>query len=203
MTVILLTAIISVILALLFYKQIHEYKIILYVFFGLLALVVHESGNIITLGFVPFGIFLVVMFAGTLNKGVYRKRLFMVRAEYAIIGFILLLPHAIGYIEIYLDEVFPQLLSLSQVMGILSFVIMIPLAITSFQIIRKKFTYKQWKKLHTAAYYAYLAVFIHLLVLNNERFLYYLAITIVYVLLKAPDIYKIFQKKYQTKRKET
>lgn len=201
MTIVLLTALISVILALLLYKQIHEYKVILYLFFGLLGLVVHESGNIITLGYVPFGLFLVVMFTGVLNKGLIRKRLARVRAEYAIIGFILLLPHAIGYIEIYLDEIFPTLASVSQIIGVIAFLIMIPLTVTSFQSIRKKFTYKQWKSLHQAAYFAYLGVFIHLLLLNNERFFYYLAITIVYIVLKIPDIYKQLKKRAQQKEK--
>lgn len=198
MLIILSTALISVFLAFLFYKEIHKYKIIIYIVTGVLALLVHESGNVITLGFVPFGIFLVVMFAGTLDKGIYRKRLFQVRAEYAIIGFILLLPHAFGYIEIYLEELFPKLLTFSQLAGLLSFIIMIPLTITSFQIIRKKFTYKQWKTLHKGAYYVYLFIFIHLLVLNNDRFYYYLAITITYICLKVPDFYKTYSKQKET-----
>jgi sulfoxide reductase heme-binding subunit YedZ len=198
MTIVLLTALISVILAFFFYKQIHKYKYILYGFFGLLALVVSESGNIITLGFVPFGIFLVVMYTGVLDKGIVRKRLALVRAEYAIIGSILLLPHAIGYLEIYLDEVFPKLAGWSQLFGVLAFLTMIPLFVTSFQFIRKKFSYKEWKSLHKVAYVSYLFIFAHLLILNNDRFFYYLAITVVYIALKVPTVYKWIEKRKKT-----
>lgn len=195
MTIILLTAIISTILSFFLYRQIHEYKIILYIFFGLLAFIVHESGNIITLGFVPYGLFLVVMFTGALDKGITRKRLSMVRAEYAIIGTILLLPHAIGYIEIYLDEMFPKVPPLYFFIGLLAFVMIIPLFVTSFQNVRRKLKYKQWKRLHQAAYLSYLLIFIHLLLLNNERFIYYLAIVVIYVLIKVPSFYRIKNKK--------
>ena len=45
------------------------------------------------------------------------------------------------YLEIYLDEVFPKLAGWSQLFGVLAFLTMIPLFVTSFQFIRKKFIF--------------------------------------------------------------
>jgi DMSO/TMAO reductase YedYZ heme-binding membrane subunit len=188
MSIALTTAIISVFLAYFLYKPIHKYNYFIYGFFALIALAFHEDGNAITLGFIPFGLFLVVIFTGALSKGVIRKRLAMVRAEYAIIATILLLPHAFGYIEIYLDEIFPELASVSQILGVIAFVIIIPLFVTSFQFVRKKMNYKSWKLLHRAAYIVYGLIWFHLLLLQNERFYLYLAVGILYILTRVYDI---------------
>jgi len=195
MTISLVTAIISVILAYFFYKQIHKYNYFIFGIFAIVALAFHDSGNGITLGFIPFGLFLVVIFTGTLNKGVIRKRLAMVRAEYAIIATILLLPHALGYIEIYLDEVFPELATLSQIIGVIAFVLIVPLFVTSFQFIRKKMSYKTWKTLHKAGYVIYGLIWVHLLLLQNERFYLYLVIGVLYIATRVIDFITIQNKK--------
>jgi DMSO/TMAO reductase YedYZ heme-binding membrane subunit len=194
MTIILITSTVFVILALLFYKQIHQFKAILYVVAAFIALASHEEANIVSLGYVTFGIFLVVMFSGALSKGLIRKRLFMVRAEYAVIGTILLLPHGLGYIGYYLDEVPLSSATLTFYIGIVALLVAIPLFITSFQYIRKKMNYKSWKRLHLAAYLFYLVVFIHLLLMNNDRFFMYLAIGVFYIILKSKDWYTMIKK---------
>lgn len=198
MLIIILTATISVFLAYFFYKQIHKYNVFLYGFAVLMAFAFHESGNIITMGYVPFGMFLVVMFTGVLSKGVIRKRLAMVRAEYAIIGTILLSAHAIGYIDAYFKYVFPRFQSVSMLIGVITFMIIIPLFITSFQKVRKKMKYKTWKSLHRASYIVYVFIFLHLLFMQNDRFYSYLTIAITYIIFKSYDLYK----QYRKKRKE-
>lgn len=200
MLIVLFTSLISVLLAFIFYKTIHKYNYFIYGFFAILAIGVHENGNAITLGYVPFGLFLVVMFTGVLDKGKIRKRLAMVRAEYAIIATILLLPHALGYLIWYLEIAFPQMLTISQISGILAVIVIVPLFITSFQIIRKKMTYKVWKRLHKASYVMYGLSFLHLLLLNNERLYYYIVIAGVYSFFKFLDI---MSQRKKNKLKET
>ena len=197
MTVILVTALISVILAFLFYKQIHTYKFILYVIAAVIGIAVHDDSNIITLGYIPLAMFLVVMYSGILNKGKLRKRLFMVRAEYAILATILLLPHGLGYLLYFLDEIDFKNWGLSFFVGFITLLFIIPLFITSFQSIRKKMNYKQWKSLHRLAYIIYTLIFIHLLLLQNERFFIYLSIYILYFIFKMPDLIKDYKKKKQ------
>ena len=201
MTVILITALTSVILAFVFYKQIHQYKFVLYVIAAVIGIAIHDDANIITLGYVPLAMFLVVMYSGVLNKGKLRKRLFMVRAEYAILATILLLPHGLGYLLYFLDEIDFKNWGISFFVGFVTLLFIVPLFITSFQSIRKKMKYKQWKSLHRTAYIVYTLIFAHLLLLQNERFYIYLSIYGLYVLFKIPDLVKDYNKK-KSKLKE-
>ncbi|MBN2605394.1 MAG: ferric reductase-like transmembrane domain-containing protein [Bacilli bacterium] len=177
-----------------FPKLIHKYHYILY---GIAAFIALLSGfdysNIITLGYLPLSFIIVVMYTGVLDKGKIRKHLSMVRAENAIIGIILLAPHGIGYIEYYLE--YASLLdSPVPLIGIASFSISVPLFITSFPIIRKKFKYKEWKQIHLLAYLFYVLVFIHLLLINNSRIVIYIIIFGVYIILKGIELVKRYQK---------
>ncbi len=64
---------------------------------------------------------------------------------------------------IYLLEFFSDLTNLDDWFGIVAFLIMIPLFITSFTTIRKKYTYSAWKKIQRWAYLAYALIYLHLL----------------------------------------
>ena len=177
-----------------FPKFIHKHN---YVLYGVAAFVALISGldysNIVTLGFLPLAYMIVVMFTGVLDRGKIRKHLAMVRAENAIIGVILLVPHAIGYIEYFLE--FGSLIdSPVPMIGIASAIISVPLFITSFPIIRKKFKYSEWKQIHLLAYLFYIMIFIHLLLINNSRILIYIIIFGVYLLLKGTELYKKYKK---------
>ena len=101
----------------------------------------------------PF--FILVMFAGAFKKRSKPKLTLMkVRRELAIIGFLFLIPHAILLVWLALTNLNPT--------GTLAFLIMLPLFITSFPKIRKKFAPKQWKKLHKWAYVSYALIYLHL-----------------------------------------
>ena len=193
MTIVLLTVFIFVTAGLLFSKQIRKLHYGLYVFAGIIALVIDEA-NIISLGYVPFGIFLVVMFTGALDKGIISKKFNTVRAEYAIIGFIMLLPHALGYLLYFLDEFSLFDIPLSFYPGVIATLVFIPLTITSFRFIRKLMKYQDWKKVHRYAYLGYSTIFLHLLLIDNERFYMYLGIYITYVILRIPDMIKYYKK---------
>ena len=143
-----------------FPKTIHKYNKLLYVLSGIIALIFYgEEANVFSLGFIPLSFMIVVMYTGVFQKGIIKKKLMTVRAENAIIGFIFLLPHAIGFLDYYLDDarLFDNIVP---VIGLSAFIISIPLFTTSFRYVRKQFKYKQWKLIHQLAYVFYILLFV-------------------------------------------
>lgn len=193
----MITAIFVVIIfviSILFAKFIHKYNYHIYILSGILAIIFFsEDPNIVNLGFIPLSFMIVVMYTGVFQKGYIKKRLMTVRAENAIIGFIFLLPHGLGFIEYYLDyggftdNAVPLL-------GLSASILAIPLFITSFHYIRKKFKYKEWKEIHKLAYVFYILLFLHLAIINNDRLLTYIIVFGVYFILKFYDSYIINKK---------
>ncbi len=117
----------------------------------------------ISQGYIGLALFYIVMITGALpKKSKLRIELSKVRKEYSIIGFILITPHATKY----LINFFTGLIDIP-IFGIIAYVIMIPLFITSFTYFRKKFSYKSWKKIQSAAYIVYIILFIHLLFVSD------------------------------------
>ena len=110
--------------------------------------------------FLGLAIFYVVMITGVLDKkkALYKK-LMSIRAELSIIGFIVLTPHAIFYI---IDKLFNS--GTYEIIGLISYLIMVPLFITSFKKIRGKFQYYNWKRIQNFAYIAYILLFVHLII---------------------------------------
>ena len=189
MTIILLTSIVFIMLAYFLSKPIRKYKYILYGITAIISLILSEEANILSLGYVPLGIFLVVMFSSVIENSVIKKRLLMVRAEFSVIGGLTLVPHALGFLGFLLED-YKGPLFLFILFGIFSAIVMIPLWITSFTFIRKRMGYPLWKKLHQLSYIFYLSVMLHLILMKNERFWIYITILIVYIVLKAPEVYK-------------
>lgn len=100
------------------------------------------------------------MIAGALNpKWKLTQKLMSVRAPFSILGFILLMAHPLFYA--------PEVLAMTRDIpwfGIASFIIMIPLFITSYMVIRVKMKPKSWKSLQRFAYVSYALTLIHLIV---------------------------------------
>ncbi len=158
---------------------------------GVVAFIFRESSifYFVNQGFLGFGFFYLVMFAGALsNKSKLRKKLVGVRKEFSILGFLSITPHAIGKLALILsgDIAFAWF-------GIATFVLMIPLFITSFTYIRKRMTYKSWKKLQSIAYLVYSLVLIHLIINYTQR-----SALILYIVLFA--VYFIFKFIYEFKK---
>ena len=190
--------IIITILSYFLYKPIHKYKYVFYVIAFIIALILREDGNYITYGYTGLSFFIVVMFSGVLDKSTLRKRLFMVRAELAILGTIFLFPHALGYLDIVLEEVGLLNAPINFFFGFLSGVVIVPLFITSFTFIRKRMKYKEWKQLHQLAYLAYIAIGLHLILINNDRQLMYIILFGSYFVLKS---IMLVQKRIETNKK--
>lgn len=180
MDVIVLT-IILLLAAIKFGKYIKKYFNILCIIiiaFSIFAYFSDNTGGNILSGYTGFAFFIVVMFQTAFKKGslLYKKTL-SVRKEYSIFGFIFIIPHALIFL---LGE--HQVLEWN---GIISAVIMIPLFITSFILIRKKMTPEHWKKLHLLSYAAYLLIFAHIILVSlGVNKIVYLVLFLLYLFLK-------------------
>lgn len=127
-------------------------------------------------GHIAIAFFVLVMFAGALNvKWNITKKLLSIRAELAILGSIFILPHCVMYlIRFIVLKLIPgrplkPLYLTYLIIGIIAFLIMIPLFITSFKKIRIKMKYSEWKKLQKFAYLFYLLTYIHILVISINK----------------------------------
>jgi DMSO/TMAO reductase YedYZ heme-binding membrane subunit len=153
-------------------------------------------------GFLGLSFYYLVMIAGALKKGSkVKKSLMGVRREYSILGFITVLPHATKYLlEWFNGEIeFP-------IYGVIGFVLMIPLFITSFQSIRKLMTQKSWKRLQSVAYVIYILLFVHLIINYTEKInlVLYLVLFVSYFVMKiAFEIKKAKEKQLKVVRQDT
>ncbi|WP_250675424.1 ferric reductase-like transmembrane domain-containing protein [Paraclostridium ghonii] len=128
-------------------------------------------------GNVAIAFFLLVMFAGALNpKWKLTKKLLSIRAEAAILGCILLLPHGVMYLVRFINKILLHkpitiLYIIYLIIGLIAFIIMIPLFITSLKKVRSKMSYADWKKIQRWAYPFYLLSYVHIVLalLNDEE----------------------------------
>lgn len=126
-------------------------------------------------GYVSTALFILVMFAGALSKKwQVTKNLLRVRAEMAIIASILILPHCIVYTYKFISKLIDgkalaPFYFLSMILGLIAFLLMIPLFITSFRKIRVKMTAKKWKSLQRWSYLFYFLIYVHIMVLLLSR----------------------------------
>ncbi len=153
-----------------------------------------ETFSLIIDGFVGLSFFIIVMIAGGFKRtSAISKRFRSVRKEYSILGFVFLLPHFIEYILQFLNGDYPW-----EWFGIVAMLVMIPLFITSFGMIKKKMNIKKWKNLQKWAYLAYVVTFIHLMLIGQEEHLIvYVVVFSFYSLLKLKNYMLNSDKKTQ------
>lgn len=154
--------IVSIILVLMSYKYQRRSQYDWMVYIGLTTLAIGTmfiEEPLIGSGLIGFAMFNVVMFTGVLpNDWRITKKLKLYRAFYAILGVISILPHVIDHL--FVDR---QM----NLFGIASMVIILPLFITSFDLIKKKMALKEWVKLQKASYVVYLLLFAHLVSVSD------------------------------------
>lgn len=224
------TLILVIILSLVFTRSIKKYNYLYYLVGGFIAIItsIYEilritsnaklDGFLITLekssirGLISISFFILVMYAGVLNpKWKITRRLLSIRAEMAIIASIMLLPHGMIYLTRFIILKLPkmisegsfQLLYLSYIaIGLIGFIVMIPLFITSIKKVRRKMKAVQWKKLQRWAYAFYLLAYIHiLLVLLNEKELDFLKISTYTLIFASYMILKVLKYRESVKNK--
>ena len=187
--IILPLAIIFILLAFYHSKFIRKHNLKLYIIFSIVAIIAFLLRDKFPLadpfiqGAIGLGFLYVVMFTGALKKkSKLHIKLMSVRREYSIIGFIALTPHALYNTIAFLQG---ELIGLEWV-GLIPYAIMIPLFITSFMIVRKKFTFTTWKKIQNYAYIVYILIFLHLLIVytNKVNLIVFIILFSVYFILK-------------------
>ncbi len=131
--------------------------------------------RIIQGGLLGYSFFLVVMFVGVLpNKSVLARNIKRNRGMFSILGFIFITCHAYLHLFTSFGEI--------NLFGLASYVIMVPLTIISFKVIRTEITPKDWFAIQKAAYAIYVLLFVHLfLVSNNENRVVYAVIGALYI----------------------
>jgi DMSO/TMAO reductase YedYZ heme-binding membrane subunit len=138
-------------------------------------------------GFLGFSFFYVVMITGVFNReSQVFKRLYSIRSIFSIIGFIILTPHAVFY---FVDKFVNN--GLFDIVGLLAYLVMIPLFITSFQKVDKPEVMFKWKKLQRFAYLAYLLIFVHLVLVSKmPNTVMYIVLFVPYILYKPYHFFK-------------
>ena len=195
---------IIVLLGYFFSKQIRKNSTVLYVIFTIIAIVATVFRKVPL--FMPFykaffglAIFYVVMMVGVLDKkkALY-KRLYSIRAELSIIGFIILTPHSIFYL---IDKFIYS--GTFELIGLITYIIMVPLFITSFKKIRSKFQFYNWKKIQNFAYIAYLLLFVHLIISASLQInlVVYIILFVPYIVYKPIHYFK-HEKEFYAKVKK-
>lgn len=174
-----------------FKKLFKKYSNYLYVAFLILSTVAYVfiDKQIFTaykMGYIGFSFFYVVMLVGSLPRKEPQPKENPVRRDYSIIGFITIIPHVLFNIfNVSLGDNGPI------IFGLISFISMIPLFITSFPLIRRKMKVQSWIKLQRLAYLTYATLLIHLLIHSSGiNFIMYLVLFTLYIALKLRLIVK-------------
>jgi DMSO/TMAO reductase YedYZ heme-binding membrane subunit len=117
------------------------------------------------------GFFTVVMFTGVLSdRSALKRQLVPIRAELSILACLLTAGHVYLYARMFLIGLFTLPLSMSvlQLTATLAavalvVVLMLPLLITSFNVVRQRMAPKVWKRLQRLAYPFFALIYLHLL----------------------------------------
>lgn len=105
-------------------------------------------------GHFSLSLMMLVIIGGMLPKqSVYRKVLQPVRGDLAIYSFIFLIPHGLTNLSLALLGY--------NVTGLIAFVIMLPLYVTSLTVVREKMPKHIWHHMHKIAYVAYAILYLH------------------------------------------
>ena len=155
-------------------------------------------------GYISIAFFILVMFAGALNtKWEITRKLQSIRAELAIMASIFIIPHSIIYFvrfiilklpKMFSTGVIPKLYIAYILVGIIAFIIMIPLFITSFKKIRSKMQSGHWRKLQKRAYIFYFLVYVHILIIMlNEKEIDLLKLSTYTIIFGAYTILKLIK----------
>ena len=124
--------------------------------------------NILARGTLAGALFILVMVASVCPAAKLRGLLLRTRGEMAIIAALLTLIHNISYGKNYFVALFTKISDLdaprifAAVLSLVMIVLLIPLTLTSFMVIRKKMNPKKWKSLQRLSYIFYGLLFIHI-----------------------------------------
>ena len=167
-------------------KYIVRVKYLLYGLFlilGILSIIFRDVVVSVPInrGYLGFAFFYIVMITGLFkHETKFHNNLTAVRSIYSIIGFIILTPHIIYY---FIDKFANN--GVFEIVGLIAYIVMIPLFITSFQKVDDVKVKIRWKKLQRLAYIVYLLIFIHLILISEiPNLIMYIVLFVPYILYK-------------------
>lgn len=190
----IISLILTTFLSIVYYKQIKKHSTMLYIIATLIAIffIIFMKSNlnehipkyiskfvigVFSKGTISLALFTIVMYTGVLdNSFKFRQNLMAVRGELSIIACILTLGHNVLYGMYFFPTFFTNMQSLSiskiiaTLLSLIMICLMIPLMITSFKSVRKKMSYKAWKKIQRSAYIFYGILYIHIMLLYIPKF---------------------------------
>ncbi|MCR1850336.1 ferric reductase-like transmembrane domain-containing protein [Paeniclostridium sordellii] len=190
----IISLILTTFLSIVYYKQIKKHSTMLYIIATLIAIffIIFMKSNlnehipkyiskfvigVFSKGTISLALFTIVMCTGVLdNSFKFRQNLMAVRGELSIIACILTLGHNVLYGMYFFPTFFTNMPSLSiskiiaTLLSLIMICLMIPLMITSFKSVRKKMSYKAWKKIQRSAYIFYGIMYIHIMLLYIPKF---------------------------------
>lgn len=146
------------------FKDLKKYAIPLYLISILISgfTIYFNSSSLVQLvykGIIGYAFLFVVMFMGVLpNKWTFTRNLKRSRGVFSILMFIFISSHA--FLHLFMEWGI-------DLFGLGAFVLMVPLTIISFQLIRKEMNASDWFKIQKAAYVIYGLLFIHLLIVSS------------------------------------
>ena len=135
---------------------------------GLPFVVDYLVKNILTRGTLAGALFILVMVASVCPQAKMRGLLLRTRGEMAIIAALFTLTHNIAYGQYYFVKLFTNISELdtvrifAAVLSLIMIILLIPLTITSFMVIRRKMNPKKWKSLQKLSYVFYGLLFMHI-----------------------------------------
>lgn len=186
--------VIFILLAIYHGSWIRKNSVTLYIIAAILAVITYVLIGKIKIiepfiqGYLGLSLLYIVMITGALkDKTKLKIKLASVRKEYSILGFIFISTHGLRYYLVY----FGSSPALERLAGVVAYLIMAPLFITSFMRIRRKMNRKSWVILQRFAYVVYVLIFIHLLLVSEmPNLIVYIALFAPYFVLKAIKEYK-------------
>ena len=105
-------------------------------------------------GHFSLALMMLVIIGGMLPKqSVFRHILQPVRGDLALYSFVFLLPHGLNNLSLALAGY--------NITGLIAFVVMLPLYVTSLTIVRNKMPKHIWHQMHKIAYVGYAVLYIH------------------------------------------
>ncbi len=169
---------------------------------GLPFVVDYLVKNVLTRGTLAGALFILVMVASVCPQVKMRGLLLRTRGEMAIIAALFTLTHNIAYGQYYFVKLFTNISELdtvrifAAVLSLIMIILLIPLTITSFMVIRRKMNPKKWKSLQKLSYVFYGLLFVHIALIFSVSILnghldtlidltVYAFIYIIYLILRA------------------
>lgn len=150
---------------------------VLFFLIGIASFLYYDTGYVdyIVRGFLGYALFFVVMFVGVLpNKWDVSRKIKKHRGTLSILGFLAITPHALLHVLGYFNSI--------DLFGVAAYVLIIPLTIISFKVIKREIDVKDWNTIQKGAYGIYILLFTHLLVVSSwDNKIVYIVLATLYI----------------------